>query len=97
MIVKRLIFKKMLSTGGIAEFLIVKDEGRYGAALFINGKHVAGPTMPKPLVTPKDDLTHWMGNRPSVGLTEREADRIFEEVAFENAVLNHRKRTECKD
>lgn len=92
MIVKRLILKKMLSTGAVAEFLLVKNEGRYEAALFVNGKYIAGPNMPKPLDPPKDHLTHWMGNRPSVGLTQSEADRIFEEVEFENSVLEHRKK-----
>lgn len=92
MIVKRLIFKKVLSSGGLAEFLLVKEGGRYEAALFINGKHVAGPSKPTPLDPPKGDLTHWMGNRPSVGLTQSEAERIMEEVEFENRVLDHRKK-----
>jgi hypothetical protein len=92
MIVKRLIFKKVLSSGGIAEFLIVKSDERYSAALFINGKYIGGPSMPTPLAPPKGDLTHWMGNRPSVGLTQSEAERIIEEVEFENSVLAHRKK-----
>ena len=90
MLIKKLIFKKMLSSGGVAEFLLVKNEGRYEAAIYINGKYVSGPALPTPLNPPKDDLTHWMGNRPSVGLTQSEAERIFEEVNFENAVLDHR-------
>ena len=89
MIVKRTIFRKCLSTGAVAEFLIVKNDGDYEAALFLNGKFVPGPTLPKELDPPKDDLTHWMGNRPSVGLTREEAERIMEEVDVENSVIRH--------
>jgi hypothetical protein len=32
-----------------------------------------------------------MGNRPSVGLTTIEAEKIFKEVKLENSVLEHRK------
>ncbi|RNC68629.1 MAG: hypothetical protein ED859_09965 [Desulfuromonadales bacterium] len=92
MIIKRLIFKKMLSSGSFAEFVIVKNEGRYEAALYINGKYIPGPSIPRPLQPPKDDITHWMGNRPSVGLTQGEAERILEDVSFENAVLDHRRK-----
>lgn len=48
--------------------------------------------LPTPLTPPKGDLTHWMGNRPSVGLTQSEAERIMEEVEFENSSLAHRKK-----
>lgn len=91
MLIKRLILKKLLSSGGIAEFLLVKREGEYEAALFINGRYIPGPSLPTPLEPPKDDLTHWMGNRPSVGLTQREAERIMDEVSFENAVFSRRR------
>jgi len=43
MIVKRLILKKILQSGYVAEFNLVKREGQYEAALFLNGKAVAGP------------------------------------------------------
>ncbi|BEH10347.1 MULTISPECIES: hypothetical protein [Geobacter] len=94
MIVKKLILKKHLSSGGLAEFLLVRKEGAYEAALFINGKLISGPPKPQALNPPTDDLTHWMGNRPSVGLTRGEAERILEEIDFENAVLAHRTRRE---
>jgi hypothetical protein len=38
MIVKRLILKKVLNSGFVAEFLLVKSDGQYEAALFLNGK-----------------------------------------------------------
>jgi hypothetical protein len=34
-----------------------------------------------------------MGNRPSVGLTTDEAEKIIREVTLENSVLEHRKQT----
>lgn len=91
MIVKRLILKKILQSGYVAEFNLVKREGQYEAALFLNGKPVAGPSLPRPLSPPKDDLTHWMGNRPTVGLTQSEAERILEEVEEENGILRQRR------
>jgi hypothetical protein len=65
MIVKRLILKKILNSGFVAEFLLIKSDGQYEAALFLNGKQVKGPPLPMLLTSPKDDLTHWMGNRPA--------------------------------
>ncbi len=93
MIVKRLILKKILKAGYLAEFNLVKREGVYEAALYLNGKHIAGPALPCILTTPKDDLTHWMGNHPTVGLTESEAERILAEVESENAILKHRRKS----
>jgi hypothetical protein len=93
MIVKRLILKKVLKAGYLAEFNLVKREGTYEAALYLNGKHIGGPPLPCLLTEPKDDLTHWMGNRPTVGLTECEAERIIEEVEAENAILTHRQKS----
>ena len=93
MIVKRLLLKKVLQSGYVAEFNLVKREGHYEAALYLNGKFVGGPAMPQLLTSPKGDLTHWMGNRPTVGLTESEADRIATEVDNENEVLNHREKS----
>ncbi len=92
MIVKKTILKKILCSGFIAEFLLVKREGEYEAALFLNGRHIKGPPLPRLLTTPKDDLTHWMGNRPTVGLTTSEAEKIIDEVGCENAVLRHREK-----
>ena len=89
MIVKRIIFRKLLSTAAVAEFLIVRKEGDYEATLFLNGKYVPGPSLPKVLDPPKGDVTHWMGNKPSVRLTLNEAEKINAEVALEKSVLRH--------
>ena len=93
MIVKRLILKKILNSGFVAEFLLIKSDGQYEAALFLNGKQVKGPPLPMLLTSPKDDLTHWMGNRPTVGLTTSEAEKIIDEVECENGVLRHREQS----
>jgi hypothetical protein len=93
MIVKRLILKKVLNSGIVAEFLLVKKDCQYEAALFLNGRRVCGPPLPTPLTAPKEDITHWMGNRPTVGLTASEAEKICSEVESENAVLRHRERS----
>ncbi len=93
MIVKRLLLKKVLQSGYIAEFNLVKRDGKYEAALYLNGKFVGGPPVPLLLSSPKGELTHWMGNRPTVGLTESEAERITSEVENENHVLLHRQRS----
>ncbi len=96
MIVKKTILKKVLNSGFVAEFLLVKREGQYEAALFLNGKHINGPPLPELLTTPKDDMTHWMGNRPTVGLTASEAEKIVSEVECENGVLRHREKNGWK-
>lgn len=94
MLFKRNILTKILNSGIRAEFAIVKDEGVYKAALYVSGRYIPGPALPEPLTPPKDDLTHWMGNRPSVGLTDEEAERILREVELENAVLKHIRKQE---
>jgi len=93
MIVKRVLLKKMLQSGYVAEFNLVKREGHYEAALYLNGKFVGGPATPQLLTSPKAELTHWMGNRPTVGLTESEAERIITEVENENEILHHREKS----
>ncbi len=93
MIVKRVLLKKMLQSGYVAEFNLVKREGHYEAALYLNGKFVGGPAIPQLLTSPKGELTYWMGNRPTVGLTESEAERIISEVESENEVLHHREKS----
>jgi len=70
----------------IAEFLLVKYEGQYEAALYVNGKHVNGPLLLSLLNPPKEDLTHWMGNRPTVGLTASEAGKSNCRVRDEKSV-----------
>jgi hypothetical protein len=93
MIVKKQILKKILQSGYVAEINLVKREGCYEAALYLNGKYVGGPPLPRLLTPPKDDITHWMGNRPTIGLTESEAERIVEIVQDENDVLMHRQKS----
>lgn len=91
MVFKRNIFSKMLSNGMKADFAIVKEDDVFIAALYVGGRHIPGPSLPQPLTPPKGDVTHWMGNRPSVGLSSDEAERILREVNLENSVLQHRK------
>jgi hypothetical protein len=91
MIFKRNIFSKMLSNGMKADFALVKEEDCFQAALYVGGRHIPGPALPQPLDPPKGDVTHWMGNRPSVGMTSEEAEKVMREVKLENSVLEHRK------
>ena len=93
MIFKRNILSKILSNGMKADFALVKEEDAYHAALYVGNRHIAGPTLPQPLNPPKGDVTHWMGNHPSVGLSTEEAEKIIREVKLENSVLEHRKQT----
>lgn len=92
MLFKRMVLTKILENGMRAEFAVVKDEGEFKAALFVNGRHIHGPPLPEKLSPPRDDITHWMGNKPGVGLTSEEAERIIREVDLENSVLTHLKR-----
>lgn len=91
MVFKKTIFSKILSNGLKASFSLVKEEDAFQAALYIDGRHIPGPPLPVPLDPAKGDVTHWMGNRPSVGLTTEEAEKIIKEVKLENSVLEHRK------
>jgi hypothetical protein len=92
MIVKKLNLKKVLQSGIVAEINLVKREGQYEAALYLDGKYVGGPSIPRPLSPAKGEITHWMGNRPTIGLTKSEADRISEEVEGENEVMRYRQK-----
>ena len=92
MLIKKLLLKKIVSGGIVAEFFLVMDKGEYAAALYINGKRVGGPRLPQLLTPPKEDIIYWMGNRPGVGLTRSEAERILEEVEIENRILEHCRR-----
>lgn len=94
MIFKKNILSKILSNGLKANFALVQVDDEYQAALYVDGRHIPGPALPTPLdpVDPaKGDLTHWMGNMPSVGLTAEEAEKISREVKIENSVLAHRR------
>jgi len=91
MIFKKNIVSKILSNGLKADFSLVQAEDIFQAALYIDGRFIPGPAIPMPLDPAKGNVTHWMGNRPSVGLTAEEAEKIFKEVKMENSVLEHRK------
>ena len=90
MIFKREILSKILTNGLKATFSLVQEEGAYQAALYIDGRRIPGPPLPVILDPAKGDITHWMGNRPSVGMTTEEAEKIIKEVKLENSVLAHR-------
>jgi len=92
MIVKRLILKKVLSSGIVAEVYLVKRDGFYEAALYLSGKYIGGPPLPLPLNPPKGDVEYWMGNRPTVGLTKSDAEKIEAEVGAENEIVRYRRR-----
>lgn len=79
-IMEKELLKKLLSNGACATFALVRHQGEYKAMLYINGRRVNGPSLPQPLTTPKDEVTHWMGNKPGVGLTASEADMIIQAV-----------------
>jgi len=91
MIFKKNIVSKILSNGLKADFSLVQEEDVFQAALYVDGRFIPGPAIPMPLDPAKGNVTHWMGNRPSVGLTAEEAEKIFKEVKMENSVLEHRK------
>ena len=80
----------MLSNGLKAQFSLVREGDGFQAALYVNGRLIRGPSLPSPLNPPKGDVTHWMGNHPSVGLTAEEAEKILSEVEVENSVREHR-------
>ena len=91
MIFKKNILSKILSNGLKADFSLVMEDDVYQAALYVDGRHIPGPPLPVPLDPANGDVTHWMGNKPSVGLTTEEAEKIFKVVKLENSVLAHRK------
>ncbi|GFO56645.1 hypothetical protein GMSM_36520 [Geomonas sp. Red276] len=80
-IVEKELLKKVLSNGTVATFALVRHGGEYKAMLYINGKRVNGPPLPQPLDAARDDITHWMGNKPGVGLTTSEAEMIIQAVS----------------
>ena len=94
MVVKKKILSKILSNGLKADFSLVEENGVFQAVLHIDGRHIKGPPLPMPLNPANEEITHWMGNRPSVGLTTEEAEKIFKIVKLENSVLAHRKTIE---
>ncbi len=82
-IVKDLLVKK-LSNGAMAKVCLVRHQGEYKAMLYVNDKQVNGPPIPQPLDNPRDDITHWMGNRPGVGFTDKQAEMIIKTVKERN-------------
>src|SRR5450631_3465758 len=80
------IVVKRLQSGFFAEVFLVLHDGQYEAALFLNDKYKPGPPIPYPLDTPSEQHSHWMGVRPSIGLTPEEAERIISEVEYENSL-----------
>jgi hypothetical protein len=80
-IVEKELLNKLLSSGAYATFALVRHKGEYKAMLYVNGKRINGPPLPQPLSAPKDEVTHWMGNKPGVGLTTSEAEMIADAVS----------------
>ena len=78
-VIEKELLLKRLSNGEVATFALVRHQGEYKAMLFLNGKPVNGPPLPEPLTEPKDDITHWMGNKPGVGLTTEQAEKVLYE------------------
>lgn len=76
-VIEKEILVKQLSNGSMAQFVLVRHMGEYKAMLYLNGKPVNGPPLPEPLTEPKNDITHWMGNKPGVGLTTEQAEKIL--------------------
>jgi hypothetical protein len=74
------ILRKFLSSGTCAKVALVRHKGEYKAMLYIEDRRVNGPSLPQPLDVPTDGITHFMGNKPAVGLTSAEADTIIWEV-----------------
>jgi phage gpG-like protein len=83
-IIEKELLNKILSTGSHATFALVRHEGEYKAMLYVNGKRINGPALPQPLSSPRDEVTHWMGNKPGVGLTTSEAETIIDAVNDRN-------------
>jgi hypothetical protein len=83
-IIQKELLNKILSNGSYATFALVRHEGEYKAMLYVNGKKVNGPALPQLLSSPKDEVTHWMGNKPGVGLTTSEAEMIIQAVTERN-------------
>lgn len=84
-VVKSVVVKR-LQSGIFAEVFLVLHNGQYEAALFLDDKFKPGPPIPYPLDSPTEVNSHWMGVRPSVGLSQDEAALVLNEVECENAL-----------
>jgi len=82
--VQDLIVEKTLKNGMYAEIRLVRTPRQFEAALFLDGRFKPGPPIPRTLDNPTGDVTHWMGVRPSIGLTTEEAEKISGEVNVQN-------------
>ncbi len=82
--VQDLIVDKTLKNGMYVEIRLVRLARQFEAALFLDGRFKPGPPVPRLLDNPTGDVTHWMGVRPSVGLTTEEAEKISGEVNVQN-------------
>ncbi|SRR5512145_20588 len=82
--VQDLIVEKTLKNGMYAEIRLVRLPRQFEAALFLDGRFKPGPPVPRPLDNPTGDVTHWMGVRPSIGLTAEETEKIAGEVNVQN-------------
>ena len=82
--VQDLIVEKTLKNGMYVEIRLVRLPRQLEAALFLDGRFKPGPPIPRPLDNPTGDVTHWMGVRPSIGLTAEETDKIAGEVNVQN-------------
>ena len=83
-VIERDLLIKRLSDGSLAKFVMVRHRGEYKAIVYLNGKPINGPPLPEPLTEPKDDITHWMGNKPGIGLTADQAEMIIRAVNERN-------------
>jgi len=88
-VIKSVVVKR-LQSGIFAEIFLVLHDGQYESALFLDDKYKPGPPIPYPLDKPSEQHSHWMGVRPSIGLTPEEAERILSEVEYENSL--HKKK-----
>ena len=86
-VIEKDLLVKQLSNGSVAKFVLVRHQGEYKAMLYLNGKAVTGPPLPEPLSEPKGEITHWMGNKPGVGLTAEQAEKITSAVNERNERL----------
>ncbi len=83
-VVEKVLLIKPLSTGEIAKVALVSQSGEYRAVLYLNDRTINGPSVPQPLERPTEEITHYIGNRPAVGLTSEQAQTITDTVKERN-------------
>lgn len=78
---REMIFTKTATNGQLIEVHAHETlPGSWIAQLSIDGKYISGPSRPQALKTPKGDVTHFLGEKPAVGLTASEAAIITAEL-----------------